>query len=161
MVTYADPGTVEFDAVIYRPDVTGASSFVDVPFDVPAAFGAKGRVPVAAEFDGAPYRGSLVTFGGPGHRILVVAEVQQAIGKGPGDSVHVAVRLDTAERIVELDADVEGALEASGSLEQFRALAYSHQKEFWLWVSGAKKPETRRARVEKTIEMLEAGKRLK
>ena len=161
MVTYADPGTIEFDAVIYRPDVTGASSFVDIPFDVPAAFGTKGRVPVVAEFDGTPYRGSLVTFGGPGHRILVVAEVQRATAKGPGDTVHVAVRLDTAERVVELDADVEAALEASGSLEQFRSLAYSHQKEFWLWVSGAKKPETRQARLEKMAGMLAEGKRLK
>ena len=77
MVTYADPGTIEFGAVIYRPDVTGASSFVDVPFDVPAAFGTRGRVPVSAAFDGVPYGGSPVTFGGPGHRILVLAEGKQ------------------------------------------------------------------------------------
>ncbi|CAN5253738.1 hypothetical protein BH11ACT5_BH11ACT5_25730 [soil metagenome] len=160
MVTYADPGTIEFDAVIYRPDATGASSFVDVPFDVQEAFGA-GRVPVAATFDGEPYRGSLIPSRHDGHRILVVADVQQAIGKAPGDAVHVAVRLDTAERVVELDADVEAALEASGSLEQFRALAYSHQKEFWLWVNGAKKPETRQARVVKMQTMLAEGLRLK
>lgn len=116
---------------------------------------------MTATFDGHPYRGSLVTFGGPGHRILVLGAVQEAIDKRPGDSVHVTVRLDTAERVVELDADVEDALRASERLEQFRALAYSHQKEFWLWVSGAKKPETRQARVEKMLGMLAEGKRLK
>lgn len=160
MVAYLDPGVVEFDAVIYRPDVTGASSFVDIPFDVPAAFGTKGRVPVTATFDGHPYRGSLVTFGGPGHRILVLGDVQQAIGKRPGDAVHVAVRLDTAERVVELDADVEEALRASGRLEQFRGLSYSHQKEYWVWITGAKRPDTRQARVEKMLGMLAAGTRL-
>ncbi len=161
MGSYSDPGGVEFDARIYRPDVTGASSFVDAPFDVPAAFGTRGRVPVAATFDGEPYRGSLVTFGGPGHRILVVAEIQQAIGKGPGDTVHVTVRLDTAERTVELDADVEEALAASGRLAQFRALSYSHQREYWQWIGAAKKPETRQARVEKMLRMLAEGTRLK
>ena len=161
MVSYRDPGVVEFDARIYRPDVSGASSFVDVPVDVPAAFGTRGRVPVTATFDGHPYRGSLVTFGGPGHRILVLGEVQQAIGKGPGDAVHVSVRLDTAERVVELDDDVAAALQASGRLDQFRALAYSHQKEYWLWISSAKRPETRAARIEKMLGMLAEGKRLK
>ena len=156
-----DPGPVTFDAEIYRPDVTGASSFVNVPLDVPTLFGTKARVPVNAIFDGASYRGSLVTFGGPGHRILVVAEVQQRIGKSAGDTVHVQLRLDTAERVVDLDPDVEGALRASGRLERFRALAYSHQKEYWLWISGAKKPETRAARIEKMLGMLDSGERLK
>ncbi len=155
-----DPGELQFDAEIYRPDLTGASSFVDIPFDVPSVFGAKGRVPVNAIFDGTLYRGSLMTFRGPGHRLLVLTEVQQAIGKGPGDIVHVTLRLDTAERVVELDADVEDALRASGRLEQFRGLSYSHQKEFWGWVSGAKKAETREARVEKMLGMLAEGKRL-
>ena len=155
-----DPGPVTFDAEIYRPDVTGASSFVDVPLDVPALFGTRGRVPVEATFDGVPYRGSLVTREGHGHRILVVAEVQKAVGKGPGDTVHVVLRLDTAERVVELDADVEDALRASGNLERFRALAYSHQKEYWALVSGAKKAETRTARIEKMLGMLAEGKRL-
>jgi hypothetical protein len=118
-------------------------------------------VPVNATFDGAPYRGSLVTFGGPGHRLLVLGDVQQAIGKGPGDTVRVTLRLDTAERVVELDADAEGALAASGRLEQFRALSYSHQKEYWVWISGAKRPETRQARIEKMLVMLATGQRLK
>lgn len=156
-----DPGPVTFDAEIYRPDATGASSFVDIPLDVPALFGTKGRVPVNAVFDGVPYRGSLLTREGHGHRILVVADVQKAAGKGPGDTVNVVLRLDTAERVVELDADVEDALRASGHLEPFRALAYSHQKEFWLWISGAKKSETRAARIEKMRGMLTSGQRLK
>lgn len=161
MVAYVDPGVMAFEAVIYRPDVVGASSFVDIPFDVPATYGAKGRVPVLAEFDRHAYRGSLVTFGGPGHRILVLGDVQAAIGKGPGDSVHVSLRLDTAERVVEIEADVEDALRAANQLDTFRALSYSHQKEYWVWISGAKKPETREARTAKMLDMLATGQRLK
>lgn len=161
MPTYRDPGILSFDATIERADVSGSSAFVTFPFSVPDEFGAKGRVPVVATFDGAEYRGSLVTYGGPRHMILVLTEIQERIGKRAGDTVAVTVRLDTAERTVELDADMEGALAASGRLEQFRAMSYSHQREYWQWISGAKKAETRQARVAKMLGMLADGKRLK
>jgi hypothetical protein len=161
MPTYRDPGVVEFDAVITRADVTGSSAFVEFPFDVPDLFGVKGRVPVTATFDGVGYRGSLVTYGGPRHLILVLTDLQERIGKSAGDTVHVTIALDTAERIIELDDDVADALAAAGRLDDFRALSYSHQREFWLWVSDAKKPQTRARRIGKTIEMLAEGKRLK
>lgn len=44
-------------------------------------------------------------------------------------------------------------------LKQYHALAYSHRKEYVLWVSSAKREETRIARISKMIEMLEAGKK--
>jgi hypothetical protein len=161
MPTYADPGVVEFDAVIQRADVTGSSAFVEFPFDVPATFGVKGRVPVTATFDGADYRGSLVTYGGPRHLILVLTELQERIGKRAGDSVHVALKLDTAERRIELDQDIEDALAAASALEKFRALSYSHQREYWLWITDAKKPETRDRRIQKMLTLLAENKPLK
>jgi small nuclear ribonucleoprotein (snRNP)-like protein len=161
MPTYDDPGTLSFDAIIERSDVSGSSAFVRYPFSVADQFGVKGRVPVIATFDGAEYRGSLVTYSGRGHMILVLTEIQERIDKEPGDSVAVTVRLDTAQRTVELDTDVVDALGASGHLEQFRALSYSHQREYWLWISDAKRPETRLARVGKMIGMLGEGKTLK
>ena len=38
----------------------------------------------------------------------------------------------------------------------FDSLAYTHRKAYIRWIEGAKKAETRRARVLKTIEMLKA-----
>ena len=79
--------TFEFDAVIQKvPDLDGA--YVDIPFDVKATFG-KGRVPVHATFDGAPYDGSLVRMGTPGHILGIRKDIRAQIGKQPGDSVHV------------------------------------------------------------------------
>ena len=54
----------EFDAEIKKvPDIDGA--YIEFPYDVRAEFG-RGRVKVHAEFDGAPYDGSLVRMKTPG-----------------------------------------------------------------------------------------------
>jgi len=41
----------------------------------------------------------------------------------------------------------------------FRSLAYSHQKEYVLWILTAKQEQTRNTRLLKTIEMLHSGKK--
>ncbi len=81
---------VEFDAVIQKdPDMDAA--WVEIPFDVRAVYG-KGRVAVHAEFDGFPYDGQLVRMGTPFHLIGIRKEIRRAIGKQPGDTVHVTLR---------------------------------------------------------------------
>ena len=82
--------TYSFDAVIRKvPDIDGA--YVEIPFDVQAAFG-KARVKVLATFDGVPYNGSLVRMGTPGHIIGVRKDIRAKLGKQPGDTVHVTVQ---------------------------------------------------------------------
>lgn len=79
-----------FEAVIRKvPDIDGA--YVEVPFDVRKIFG-KGRVKVHATFDGMKYDGSLVRMGTPGHIIGIRKDIRAAIGKQPGDTVHVTIR---------------------------------------------------------------------
>lgn len=87
--TLCQPG-YEFDAVIRKvPDMDGA--YVEIPFDVKKEFG-KGRVKVHATFDGAAYDGSLVRMKTPCHILGVRKDIRAAIGKQPGDSVHVILR---------------------------------------------------------------------
>ena len=82
-----NPTVYEFDAVIRKvPDIDGA--YVEFPHDVQALFG-KGRVKVAATFDGVPYAGSLVRMGTPGHILGMRKDIRAQIGKQPGDTVHV------------------------------------------------------------------------
>ena len=79
----------EFDAEIKKvPDIDGA--YIEFPYDVRAEFG-RGRVKVHAEFDGAPYAGSLVRMKTPGHIIGLRKDIRQKIGKQPGDMVHVVL----------------------------------------------------------------------
>lgn len=80
----------EFDAVICKvPELDGA--YIEFPYDVRAEFG-RGRVKVRATFDGAPYDGSLVHMKTPGHILGLRKDIRAAIGKQPGDTVHVTLR---------------------------------------------------------------------
>ena len=76
-----------FDAVIRKvPDIDGA--YVEIPLDVKREFG-KGRVKVRAWFDGVEYEGSLVRMKTPFHILGIRKDIRAAIGKQPGDWVHV------------------------------------------------------------------------
>ncbi|WP_283674375.1 DUF1905 domain-containing protein [Butyricicoccus sp. Marseille-Q5471] len=80
----------EFDAVICKvPELDGA--YIEFPYDVRAEFG-RGRVKVRATFDGVPYDGSLVRMKTPGHILGLRKDIRAAIGKQPGDTVHVTLR---------------------------------------------------------------------
>lgn len=80
----------EFDAVIKKvPDIDGA--YIEFPYDVREEFG-KGRVKVHAEFDHVPYDGSLVRMKTECHIIGIRKDIRAAIGKQPGDTVHVIIR---------------------------------------------------------------------
>lgn len=141
-----------FTAVIQAAG--GGGAFVHVPFDVEKAFGKK-RVPVHATIDGAAYRGTLVRMGTPEHLLVVLKEIRRRIGKDIGDSVDVIVWEDVEERTVELPADVLEALDAApDAKERFEKLSYTHRREYVNHINDAKKEETRRRRIEKTIEAL-------
>jgi hypothetical protein len=149
----------EFDAIIRQHEgINGA--YVEPPFDVHEVFGAR-RVKVLATFDGVPYRGSIVRMGGC-YWLGLTQEIRKRIGKGFGDVVHVTVERDEEERTVEVPPDLRQALDAHAEARtSFDGLSYSHRKEYVDWINGAKRAETRAARVERAIGMLAEGKRLK
>lgn len=88
----------EFEAII-EPVPNKGGAFVRVPFDIRKEFG-KGRVKVIAEFDGLPYRGSIVNMGVKNddgsvcYIIGVRKDIQKQIGKYSGDTVSVTVTED-------------------------------------------------------------------
>ncbi|NLI92775.1 MAG: YdeI/OmpD-associated family protein [Peptococcaceae bacterium] len=41
-----------------------------------------------------------------------------------------------------------------GAQEAYAKLSYTHKKEYFQWITGAKKTETRAARIEKVIQKL-------
>ena len=135
----------------------GGGAGVEFPYDVEKEFGTRGRVPVQATFDGAPYRGSLMNCGMACHTLGVLKGVREKIGKGPGDTIDVVVWKDDAARTVEIPAEFARLLKKQGLLEDFEKLSYSHRKEYCRWITEAKKEETRQARLEKAIAMLRKG----
>ncbi|HXD72848.1 MAG TPA: YdeI/OmpD-associated family protein [Vicinamibacterales bacterium] len=71
-----------------------------------------------------------------------------------------AVVVDREKRIVTAPKDLQTLLARNAKARaQFDTLAFSHRKEYVVWIVEAKKPETRDARVTKTVEMLTKGKK--
>ena len=132
----------------------GGGAFVRIPFDVEAAFGQK-RVRVNARIDGERYRGTLVRMGTPCHILIVLKEIRQKIGKGAGDEVEVTVEEDTAPRQVEIPEDLRQAMEENpGTAALFEKLSHTQQKEYVTAILEAKRIETRRVRITRTISAL-------
>ncbi|WP_316748208.1 YdeI/OmpD-associated family protein [Pedobacter gandavensis] len=68
--------------------------------------------------------------------------------------------IDVLNKQVKMPEDLEFAIKQyPKALEYFLSLAYSHKKEYVLWILTAKQDKTRISRIEKTIEMLLAGKK--
>ncbi|WP_299289750.1 YdeI/OmpD-associated family protein [uncultured Mucilaginibacter sp.] len=63
--------------------------------------------------------------------------------------------IDTKNRIVHLPDDVKQALEQQpAAFAKYQQLAYSHQKEYLVWILTAKQEKTRTGRVQKMLEKL-------
>jgi hypothetical protein len=148
-----------FSAQLIGRGPNGAWTFLAVPFDVAAAFGSRARVAVRGTINGAPFRNSLLPNGDGTHSMPVNKDLQALAGARAGDTVAVVMDVDREPRTVTVPADLCAALEKAGSLaERFASLSVSHKREFLDWIESAKKEETRSRRIDKTLEMLAAGK---
>jgi hypothetical protein len=70
------------------------------------------------------------------------------------------VCVDRAKRVVTPPKDLQKLLAKNAKARAtFDGLAFTHRKEYVVWILDAKKPETREARLSKTVEMLAKGKK--
>ena len=68
--------------------------------------------------------------------------------------------IDVKNRIVTLPPDLAEALKHSAAAQDYyNSLAYSHRKEYVLWIITAKQQKTREARIEKMLAMLQEGRK--
>jgi Bacteriocin-protection, YdeI or OmpD-Associated/Domain of unknown function (DUF1905) len=127
---------------------------VEVPDEVVAALGGRGRIPVQARFNGVPYRGSIVKMGGV-MMLGVTKAVMAEAGAGPGDVLDVVVENDEAPREVEVPPELTKALKRNRAARSvWDGLSFSHRREYVGYIVEAKKEETRARRVERTIQAL-------
>jgi hypothetical protein len=133
----------------------GAWTFLPIPFDVEQKFGTRARVAVAGTINNQPFRNSLMPGGDGTHSMMVSKELQAGARASAGDLVAVVMDIDKAERKVEVPEEFRTALKRAPAAKKFfEQLSYSRQKEFTDWIAGAKRPETKSARVGKSIERL-------
>lgn len=137
----------------------GGGAFVEVPFDVEAAFGSK-KPKVMAFIDGVPYRGTLVRMGTECHLLLILKSIREQIGKSFGDKVKITVEPDIEPRLIVVPTELKKAFKTEKEAKAFfDKLSYTHQREYVQWINEAKREETRQARLLKTIEMLKKSRK--
>jgi uncharacterized protein YdeI (YjbR/CyaY-like superfamily) len=118
-------------------------------------FGTSGRVPVLVDFDGQPYRGSMVRMDTICHILPVLKAIREKIHKNIGDTVQVVLELDDQPRIIEPPQDLIKAFQQNPVAgERFKHLSYTHQREYVQWIEEAKRQPTRERRINETIRIL-------
>src|SRR5690606_4199442 len=139
----------------------GGGAFVEVPFDVESVFGSK-RPKIKALIEGVPYRGILARMGTEKHLLIILKEIREKIGKTFGDEVAITIELDTEPRVIEIPSGLQKAFKTDKEARSFfDKLSYTHQREYVMWINEAKREETRQRRVQKAIEMLKQGKKVR
>ncbi len=150
---------VAFNGELYKSD---GWVCLDIPQNVSAMLGRRGRVPVTGTINGFPIRNSLFPTGAGGHFMMVNKEMHRGASVGVGDRVEVILEVDTSPRVLKVPEDLSQALsqhpEARAS---FESLSYSHKKEYVDWIEDAKQSETRARRIEETVAKLTKDKKLK
>jgi uncharacterized protein YdeI (YjbR/CyaY-like superfamily) len=59
---------------------------------------------------------------------------------------------------VRLPNDLARALANAEAKDAFARLSFTHRREYVEWVRDTKRPETRRRRIEQTVERVRAGR---
>ena len=128
--------------------------FIRVPPVVVMALGDRKRLPLKVTINGYPYRTTVAVYGGKSY-LGVRREFREAAGVAAGDQLAVVLEIDAELRTVDLPDALRSALEAdAASAAAFEKLSYTRKKEFIQWVTGAKRLETQRRRMEQAMAML-------
>jgi hypothetical protein len=141
-----------FKATVVRD---GGICFIPLAFDPKSVFG-KVRAPVRVTINGYTYRSTIAAMGGP-PCIPLRASNREAAGIEGGETVDVRLELDTEPRTVTPPADLAKALKAAPpAWQRWQELSYTHRREHVEAVAEAKKPETRRRRIDQTVRSVAA-----
>jgi hypothetical protein len=139
---------------------TGSRIFVPIPFSPNDAWGVKQRHHVTGTVNGCTIRGSLGS-DGKQYFLLLGAAWRRDNGLAAGDKVDVVLEAEGPQADL-LAADVAAALAAEREAKAFfDSLSTFYRKNFIRAIEGAKRPETRAARIAEMLRLLKAGQKQK
>lgn len=150
----------KFKTKLITYDISGAWTFLTVPFSVEKEYGTRAQVKVKGSIDGVSYKSTLLPLGDGQHNLVVKKEIRKKIGKEAGDTVEVTLEKDMEKRIVKAPTDLQKAMTKKAA-SFFEDLAPSYKKAYVDWIESAKKGETRQKRIDKSVDLLSNKLKLK
>jgi hypothetical protein len=132
----------------------GGGAVAQIPAAVTAALGGLKQMRVFGKLNGVAYKSSTMPYRGAFY-LGVHKATREAAGVQVGDEVEIEVTRDDSPRVLELAPELEAALEKDPTLRaRFEALSFSRRRELADPVREAVRPETRAARLTKTLDQL-------
>jgi len=87
--------------------------------------------------------------------MLINKTMQKSTGLRVGDTATFEIEEDTEARTLKIPEDISAAFHSQPLAEKsFEKYSYSHKKEWLNWIGEAKKPKTRKRRIEKVVQDL-------
>lgn len=127
---------------------------LEVPAEVVEALGGGARPPVTITVNGHCWKSRVAILRGR-HLLGLSNANRQAAGVAIGDEVEVKLALDNEPRVVVEPVDFARALaDNPAARAAFDNLTDSRKREHVRAIENAKKPETRRRRIDKAISTL-------
>jgi len=145
---------MDFDATLELDGKTATG--ITVPPDIIEALGAGKRPAVLVTINGHSFSTTIGSMKGL-FKIPVSAERRGHIGAEAGDILRVSVVLGDAPAEIEVPTDLTRALATDrGAREFFAGLTTSQRRSFIVPIEDAKTADTRRRRVQKSVDALKA-----
>ena len=139
---------------------TGTRTFIPIPFNPNEVWGVKQRHHITGTVNGCNVRGSLGS-DGTQYFLPLGAAWRRDNGAEAGTEVEVVLSAEGPQSEL-LAPDVAAALQAEPAAKAFfESLATFYRNTYIKWIEGAKRPETRAARIAEMMRLLKAGQKQK
>ena len=152
---------IRFKATLLEPqDGKGGWTFLVLPRTASAKLPTRGQTAVDGTLNGATFKAMLDPDGNRSHWLKVSAKLRDAAGAKAGDEVHLEIV--PAQRAPEprVPTDLRKALAAAPKARTvWTDLTPAARHDWILWITSAKRAETRASRIAGACDMLGSGKR--
>lgn len=155
--------TIRFRARLLWPATTekiGSWLLLALPKSASAKLPSRAMTMVEGTIDSIPFRAALEPHGNGSHQLKVGNAMREALGLNVGDALTMEITRVEDEPETRVPMDLRKALEHTPSAKAAWASITPMARRDWIFsICTAKKPETRKTRIEKACDMLQSGKR--
>jgi len=154
---------IRFKARLQQPAKAaggGSWAFLVLPMKASAKLPTRGMTAVEGLINGHPFRALLEPDGRKGHWLKISRKLRAGAGADVGDVVTLELEPARKEPEPRVPADLKKALAAAPKARATWATITTVARRDWvLWITSARKPETRARRIRNACDMLATGKR--